>query len=75
MQIRTYQIVKTESHHIHPLNLKMSSISLQLIKISYSSVLQSYLWAVMSALTAYKHKYICNDPLTFIFIGQMSESH
>ena len=28
----------------------MSSISLQLIKISYSSVLQSYFWAVMSAL-------------------------
>ena len=29
----------------------------------------------MSALTAYKHEYICNGPLTLIFIGQMSECH
>ena len=72
--MQSYQIVKTESHHTHPLNLNVFII-IAADKILYSSVLQSYFWAVMSALTAYKHKYICNDPLTLIFIGQMLESH
>ena len=74
MQIRIYQIVKTESHHTHRLNLNELHIieADQNFFLLCSAVL---FWAVMSALTAYKQNYICNDPLTLIFISQMLESH
>ena len=72
MKKRTYQIVKTKSHYTHPLNEFHIIAADQNFILLCSAVI---FWAVMSALTAYKHKYICNDPLTLIFIGQMSESH
>ena len=77
MLIRLYQIVKTDFLPTLPLNLNVFQIIIadQSFILLFLAVL-SYVWQLglpcFSIKTAYKHKYIYNDPLTWILIGQMS---
>ena len=83
MLIRSYQIVKTVFLPPLPLNLNVFHIIIADQSFIYFSFLQSYFFgsclchaSLSKLITNIKcQKYMCNDPLTWIFIGQMSGSH
>ena len=76
--IRLYQMVKPEFLPPLLLNLNVFHIIIadQSVILLFLEVL--FFWQLclpcFSIKTVYKHKYKCNDPLSWIFIGQMSAS-
>ena len=78
MLIRLYQMVKSE--FLLPLLLNLNVFHIIIADQSVILLFLAVLFlAVVSAMLLYqncnKHKYKCNDPLSWIFIGQMSASH
>ena len=78
MLIRLYQMVKPE--FLPPILLYLDVLHIiiadQSLKILF---LGSYFWQLclpcFYVKTVYKHKCKCNDPLSWILFGQMSDSH